>query len=736
MGYEKPIPKLAIPSIALLIILCLPAAYADTRDDDCDERYLQTEMLDECSDGTPITECSANRPQYCTESRQLINNCISCGCFLSQLCQADGSCMQLSEGGCNPDGTHSEDGKCSYICGADPECDYINHLPNNYKLFGNHCDENCKYHTEFDRWQISTDIVVRPGDIKTVDFLAVDVYGYEADYGQPVLRNGPFTVLDGPTKISRGHYQVTVEYFDGQEWEDFRQERGDFYLWKAYQEKSSMWTTKISEDAQPVWHGIFHVHTHDHSTIPLIVGINETLSRMSRLFKFAATSDHAFDPFLNTEQFQERVDVTNEWYEPGEFVTFPGFEFSGGTGGANMYFVGDSYYMPRDPDCKVPCFADTMDQVVGEDNYLIICHPQNNLRFIDDVRQEAGSEEGIHGAWLYPEVEGFEYYSMWNVRKQKEEGETEFNRWHYLDIFREGIEMGRRFFVTGDSDTHHGVWRNGYVPATDWYNVDRSPHNGSHAYTFVIADELTRESIWGSLKSKQTYAATIGCYMNLTITRDGIPVGRESYLDGDSGYKISFEINHGPSLTRDGYSDDARVSFYRWDNSSGEILLLHEADYERNYTAELDIYPEAGDAYWVEGEVGLYDSYLSTPYWLMAPDTCPDRTLYGECSSTKPKYCDQGILVDDCQTCGCPTSMECQTDSSCTSHTPNEGDVTGPGTGGERDNVVDIYDLTAVGTNLGHTGSSIIPPEADITGDGSVDVYDLVAVGRNFGNVY
>jgi len=35
-------------------------------------------------------------------------------------------------------------------------------------------------------------------------------------------------------------------------------------------------------------------------------------------------------------------------------------------------------------------------------------------------------------------------------------------------------------------------------------------------------------------------------------------------------------------------------------------------------------------------------------------NTCSDGTNYGECSSTKPKFCQNGVLVNNAQLCGCP----------------------------------------------------------------------------------
>ena len=44
---------------------------------------------------------------------------------------------------------------------------------------------------------------------------------------------------------------------------------------------------------------------------------------------------------------------------------------------------------------------------------------------------------------------------------------------------------------------------------------------------------------------------------------------------------------------------------------------------------------------------------------------CSDGTLYGQCSTNKPKYCDNGNLISKCATCGCPSGQQCQTSGSC-----------------------------------------------------------------------
>ncbi len=44
---------------------------------------------------------------------------------------------------------------------------------------------------------------------------------------------------------------------------------------------------------------------------------------------------------------------------------------------------------------------------------------------------------------------------------------------------------------------------------------------------------------------------------------------------------------------------------------------------------------------------------------------CSDGTPYGQCSATKPNYCDSGNLINKCSVCGCNTFQNCQLDEKC-----------------------------------------------------------------------
>jgi hypothetical protein len=49
---------------------------------------------------------------------------------------------------------------------------------------------------------------------------------------------------------------------------------------------------------------------------------------------------------------------------------------------------------------------------------------------------------------------------------------------------------------------------------------------------------------------------------------------------------------------------------------------------------------------------------------------CSDNTDFNKCSSTKPKFCNNGILINRCDLCGCANNGECQEDNSCISKPP------------------------------------------------------------------
>ncbi|KYK27217.1 hypothetical protein AYK26_04100 [Euryarchaeota archaeon SM23-78] len=117
-------------------------------------------------------------------------------------------------------------------------------------------------------------------------------------------------------------------------------------------------------------------------------------------------------------------------------------------------------------------------------------------------------------------------------------------------------------------------------------------------------------------------------------------------------------------------------------------------------------------------DIGAYEFASGAP---PPPDNCSDGTLYGQCSSSLPLYCNNGVLEDRCSACGCPTNYTCLVNESC--RIPIPGDL-------NNDGVVDISDLIIIATNFGLTSGFDL--RADTNSNNEIDIFDIVFVASRF----
>src|SRR3989344_5233196 len=76
---------------------------------------------------------------------------------------------------------------------------------------------------------------------------------------------------------------------------------------------------------------------------------------------------------------------------------------------------------------------------------------------------------------------------------------------------------------------------------------------------------------------------------------------------------------------------------------------------------------------------------VTEPTTPMTPQTCSDGTLSAKCSTNKPYFCDNGNLIQNCNTCGCPTEKEC-INNQCVDKEPYDP-------GGVEDNDPDVLNM-------------------------------------------
>ncbi len=212
------------------------------------------------------------------------------------------------------------------------------------------------------------------------------------------------------------------------------------------------------------------------------------------------------DFMLTDEAWDEVRRESKRFHEPGRFVTFLGYEWSGtaGAGGdRNVLFQGDdgplyrssSWQLPRgSPESERPTASELHEALrqfakERQQRVLLIPHVGGRRAEMDSIDTEL---EPI-----------FEICSCHGI----------FEWW-----LREALQRGFRIGIIGASDDH--TCRPGLTfPSTP----EMAIRGGLAA---VYAKELTRDAIWEALSSRRCYGTT-GERIILWVEADGYPMGAE-----------------------------------------------------------------------------------------------------------------------------------------------------------------------------------------------------------------
>lgn len=234
------------------------------------------------------------------------------------------------------------------------------------------------------------------------------------------------------------------------------------------------------------------------------VGTNPVSSyfRFARESAFVDFAGHQGNDFQITEAVWEEIrHQANIQNDPGQFVAFVGYEWSGNTpvgGDHNVYYPGETgplhrsshVLIPDKSDAHTDCLhiTDLYKAMKGRD-VLLVPHVGGRYANLD---------------WHDPEFERLvEVYSEW--------GEFEwFLKW--------ALENGYRVGFTAGSDDHKGRPGAAY-PGSGSFGV----YGG---LTCVFATELTRRGLWQALKARRCYGTT-GQRILVNVNADGHPMGSD-----------------------------------------------------------------------------------------------------------------------------------------------------------------------------------------------------------------
>lgn len=211
---------------------------------------------------------------------------------------------------------------------------------------------------------------------------------------------------------------------------------------------------------------------------------------------------HSGNDFQITEDGYEHLrENVESFYEPGRFVTFGGYEWSGNTpagGDRNVYYF-DWGPLRRSSHTLVPDKRD-----LGTDRY-----PVDRLH-----EANVGREDVL----LVPHIGGrrsnLDYHDP-NLEPVVEIA----SQWGRFEWFaREALERGMRVGFIGGSDDHSG--------RPGWSALTLAHHGLRGGLTAFLATGLDRESIWEALFSRRCYG-TSGPRILLDVSVDGQPMGAE-----------------------------------------------------------------------------------------------------------------------------------------------------------------------------------------------------------------
>ena len=227
-------------------------------------------------------------------------------------------------------------------------------------------------------------------------------------------------------------------------------------------------------------------------------------AREDALVDFAGHQGNDFQ--ITAEVWAEIKSQANTQNDPGRFVAYVGWEWSGNTpvgGDHNVYYLGDDGPLHRSSHVLI---EDTSDE-------------DTDCWHVTELYEALSDEDAL----LVPHVGG--RYANLNWHDSRLEAVVEvYSEWGEFEWFlRWALEQGYRVGFTAGSDDHKGRPGAAY-PGSGSFGV----YGG---LTCIWAEELTRESLWQALKARRCYG-TSGQRIRLEVTADGQPMGAELVAAG------------------------------------------------------------------------------------------------------------------------------------------------------------------------------------------------------------
>lgn len=291
---------------------------------------------------------------------------------------------------------------------------------------------------------------------------------------------------------------------------------------------------------------------------------------------FYALTEHGEIIQLSRNRMARYIKETNRAYRPGEFVTFPGMEYTNhNSGHYTCIFDGDR--LPENPPIYAPYIGlgaalptpfelwELLDEFTASTGARALALPHHTVteRFMQDWSYynpryvKIAEVTSTHGDNLYEPGHPLSYRGSTFPPPPGTRGCS----------ITGALQMGLQLSLYASSDSHDGhpghdlahtgAWIGHQRPCTYWWTRFDKPYPGG--LTAVYAAELTRREIFSALENRRLYAVSDHGRPLIFFTINGTGVGGDSTLRvEDRGTPRQIEV----TVVQDG-APAAPVTGYR-----------------------------------------------------------------------------------------------------------------------------------------------------------------------------
>lgn len=305
-------------------------------------------------------------------------------------------------------------------------------------------------------------------------------------------------------------------------------QRPGIHFVKAREKSGSLGATsnpiRVAPRDQPqkerIYWGDIHTHTMYSDGRGTPAETYEFAYRISAL-DFASVSDHSF---LTTDaMWREIKDVTNRYNQPGRFVTFLAYEWSGQT-----EVGGDHNVYTSDPDMPIlRCYS-----YYNYDNLRMYHGPDPGAAHVEQLFRRLSEQFRNENILVIPHFGGRPGNPAWHNPQLQRQIEIFSDHRRSEDWASQFLQRGYRLGIMASTDNHsgnagYGVRRREVVRGDEGELYSRrSPAEAGTSLVAAYAPRLTRNDVFQALYHRRTYATT-GTRILLNFEIDGFPMGSE-----------------------------------------------------------------------------------------------------------------------------------------------------------------------------------------------------------------